>query len=87
MSIFGLFIALTQVDFVIIRLSADLIVGSYTTMRFLKNKEFSPRNYYEMEMHSACDLDTSKLNGSDSGGKGLGTFSIDEDMPVESGKI
>jgi len=38
MSVIGLFVALSQVDFMVIRLLADLIVNHYTTFFFLKGK-------------------------------------------------
>lgn len=38
MSVFGLFLAMTQVDFVMIRMVADLTVNVYTNMRFMRNK-------------------------------------------------
>jgi len=39
MSVIGMFVALTQVDFMIIRIVADLVVNSHTTYYFLRNKE------------------------------------------------
>lgn len=38
MSVFGLFLAMTQVDFVMIRMAADLTVNVYTNLRFMRNK-------------------------------------------------
>jgi hypothetical protein len=45
MSVFGLFLAMTQVDFVIIRMSADLTVNVYTTLKFMRNKVTSSERY------------------------------------------
>lgn len=49
MSVFGMFLAMTQIDFVLIRMMADLTVNSYTNMKFMRNKEFCPSKYYELE--------------------------------------
>jgi len=38
MGVFGLFLAMTQVDFVLIRMAADLTVNVYTNLRFMRNK-------------------------------------------------
>ena len=45
MSVFGLFLAMTQVDFVMIRMVADLTVNVYTNLRFMKNKVTCPEKY------------------------------------------
>jgi len=45
MSVFGLFLAMTQVDFVMIRMSADLTVNFYTNMRFMRNKVTCSERY------------------------------------------
>lgn len=44
-SVIGLFVALTQVDFLIIRLAADLLVNHYTTFYFLKHKVVDKERY------------------------------------------
>ena len=46
-SVIGLFVALTQVDFMLIRLLADIIVNHYTTRWFLKDKTHDPHKYDE----------------------------------------
>ena len=46
MSIFSIGLLMSQIDFLLIRLFADLIVNSFTTFKFLKNKEFNQRLYY-----------------------------------------
>lgn len=38
MSVIGMFVALTQIDFMLIRISADLLVNQYTTFWFLRGK-------------------------------------------------
>ena len=45
MSVIGMFVALTQVDFMIIRIIADLVVNSHTTYYFLRNKEVDVEQY------------------------------------------
>lgn len=46
MSVFGMMIALSQVDFVLIRMLADLNVNAYTNMKFMRDKEHNPARYY-----------------------------------------
>jgi hypothetical protein len=46
MSIFSIGLLMSQIDFLLIRLLADLIVNSFTTFKFLKHKEFNRRLYY-----------------------------------------
>lgn len=45
-SIIGLFVALTQVDFMLIRLLADWLVNHYTTKWFLRFKRVDSEAYY-----------------------------------------
>jgi hypothetical protein len=42
MSVIGMFVALTQVDFMLIRIAADLVVNSHTMYCFLRGKEVDP---------------------------------------------
>ena len=56
MSVLGLMIALSQVDFVLIRLIADLLVNTYTNMRFMKGKSYDPSNYYRVEEAQTLQL-------------------------------
>ena len=45
MSVFAIFLAMSQIDFVLIRMSADLTVNAYTTTKFLRDKTFCPDQY------------------------------------------
>lgn len=45
MSVIGMFVALTQVDFMLIRIAADLSVNQYTTYWFLRGKITDPVRY------------------------------------------
>lgn len=45
MSVLGMFVALSQVDFMFIRIAADLIVNAHTTYYFLRGKEVNPNMY------------------------------------------
>ena len=49
MGTIGLFVALTQVDFLLIRLVADLIVNHVTTAYFLRSKVVDPERYHLWE--------------------------------------
>lgn len=44
-SVIGLFVALTQVDFMFIRLGADMLVNHFTTFWFLRNKKVDANKY------------------------------------------
>lgn len=50
MSVFGMFLAMTQMDFVLIRMLADLTVNTYTNLKFMRFKEYSPAKYNDIEM-------------------------------------
>ena len=52
MSVFGMFLAMTQIDFVLIRMLADLTVNTYTNLKFMRHKEFSPDKYHDIEMQN-----------------------------------
>jgi len=61
MSVIGLFVALSQVDFMVIRLLADLLVNHYTTFFFLKGKVINLWRYNACNMPpdgSMCDGET-----------------------------
>ena len=45
MSVFSIFLAMSQIDFVLIRMVADLTVNAYTTTKFMRNKIFCPEKY------------------------------------------
>jgi hypothetical protein len=45
MSVFSIFLAMSQIDFVLIRTAADLIVNAYTTSKFMRNKTHCPEKY------------------------------------------
>jgi hypothetical protein len=46
MSIFSVGLLMSQIDFLLIRLAADLMVNTFTTFKFLTNKEVNRRLYY-----------------------------------------
>lgn len=52
MSVFGMFLAMTQIDFVLIRMMADLTVNTYTNLKFMRFKEYSPSKYNDIEMQT-----------------------------------
>jgi hypothetical protein len=45
MSVFSIFLAMSQIDFVLIRMIADLLINAYTTTKFMRNKTHCPRQY------------------------------------------
>lgn len=56
-SVIGLFVALTQVDFMLIRLLADVIVNHITTFYFLKDKIHDAAKYREKDTPALNDID------------------------------
>lgn len=60
MSVIGLFVALSQIDFMFIRLLADLIVNHITTLYFVKDKIVNP-TLYRQHMDSNNDQETSEM--------------------------
>jgi hypothetical protein len=84
MSVFGLFLAMTQVDFVMIRMSADLMVNFYTNLRFMRNKVTCQERYKrDMETElSVFNPDTVPMVHED----GKGMFTIDEDACEQDAK-
>ena len=58
MSVFGIFLAMSQIDFVLIRMVADLTVNAYTTTKFMRSKTFCPEQYRGM---SETDLDGKEM--------------------------
>ena len=50
-SCIGIHLILSQIDFVVIRLLTDLCVNVYTNSRLLRNKEYNPVKFREVEMH------------------------------------
>jgi hypothetical protein len=77
MSVFGMFLAMTQIDFVLIRMLADITVNSYTNMKFMRTKEHCRAKYYDIEMqsipHRTEPTEQSKMIGKP-------IFTIDEDQ-------
>lgn len=57
MSVFGMFLAMTQVDFVLIRMVADLTVNTYTQLKFMRNKEYSSDKYHDVELQAMTSGD------------------------------
>ena len=55
MSVFSVGLLMSQLDFLLIRLSADLLVNSYTTFKFLRGKEVNLRKYEEESHHCSGD--------------------------------
>jgi hypothetical protein len=54
MSIFSVGLLMSQIDFLLIRLVADLGVNTFTTFKFLKGKEVNSRMYEAEGNHSAA---------------------------------
>jgi hypothetical protein len=54
MSVIGMFVALTQIDFMFIRIAADLLVNSHTTYYFLRGKVVNPTLYNQWKHSQSC---------------------------------
>ncbi len=88
MGVFGLFLAMTQVDFVLIRMAADLTVNVYTNLRFMRNKIMCVERYkrdLETEL-TVFDNDTSPMVPS-SAANDRSVFTIDEESEDETSKV
>ena len=73
MSVFAIFLAMSQIDFVLIRMVADLTVNAYTTTKFIRHKTYCPVKYrkfceadLEMEHMNSATSETSVFSVSDS---------------------
>ena len=56
MSVFGIFLIFSQVDFLMVRACADLFVNGYTTTNFLKTKIYDPEKYRNIQTHDHKSL-------------------------------
>jgi len=63
MSVFSVGLLMSQVDFLLIRLFADLLVNTYTTFKFLRGKEVNRRKYEEESNH--CGRDATAMEMTD----------------------
>jgi len=61
MSIFSIGLLMSQIDFLLIRLLADLMVNTFTTFKFLNGKEVNRRMYYA-ESHLTRPDDAKETN-------------------------
>jgi hypothetical protein len=89
MSVIGMFVALTQVDFMFIRITADLIVNAHTTYYFLRGKEVNPELYNEWKNASSATTEAQCAPCLNRDGTDHAICSFDhelEDMDVESEK-
>jgi hypothetical protein len=88
MSVFGMFLAMTQMDFVLIRMLADLTVNTYTNLKFMRFKEYSPSKYNDIEMQNIRQVSPHPGNGNQTCGKGevdtSQLFCIEEDDGINS---
>lgn len=67
MSVFAIFLAMSQIDFVIIRTAADLLVNMYTTTKFLRNKTHCQQRYRVLseETHDEAGAELAALRPPD----------------------
>ena len=59
MGVFSIFLIMSQIDFVLIRMTADLMVNAYTTTKFMRNKTFCPIKY--QRYHDVGDTEMANL--------------------------
>jgi hypothetical protein len=59
MSVFAIFLAMSQIDFVLIRMTADLTVNAYTT-KFMRDKTFCTEQYRRSQQQGG-DLEMTKM--------------------------
>jgi len=83
MSVFGMFLAMTQIDFVLIRMLADLTVNTYTNLKFMRFKEYSPSKYHDIEMQNVPILhDSSQQQQSPSSSFDSSSTAATNTMPM-----
>jgi hypothetical protein len=64
-------------DFVLIRMLADLTVNTYTNLKFMRHKEYSSSKYNDIEMQAMNPPPQAKKPASPKG-----VFTIDEEDEV-----
>ena len=85
MGVFGLFLAMTQVDFVLIRMVADLTVNFYTNLRFMRNKVTCAERYRrDLETELSVLNPDSEMMIVPNSNRSL--FSIDEEHSTDGDK-
>ena len=62
MSVIGMFVALTQIDFMLIRIVADVLVNHYTTFWFLRGKKVDANKYEKWKKGQQEGLPTQESN-------------------------
>ena len=80
MSVFSIFLAMSQIDFVLIRMVADLTVNAYTTGKFLRGKTFCPEEYRKLSEPSETEM--SKMLPRMEEGKGQTHCITEDEIPV-----
>jgi hypothetical protein len=65
MSIFSVGLLMSQIDFLLIRLVADLAVNTFTTFKFLKGKEVNIRMYEAEGNHTSTHNNTNQSSTQD----------------------
>ena len=81
MSVFSIFLAMSQIDFVLIRMIADLLVNAYTTTKFIRNKTYCPDQYKHLSEVGSDSTEMASLRHDNAGlllAKDTGTR-IDDD--------
>ena len=73
MSVFAIFLAMSQIDFVLIRMCADLLVNAYTTTKFIRHKTYCPVKYKKL-----YEVDQEMVNMNKAGDETEGLFSVAE---------
>ena len=58
MSVFSIYLLMSQIDFLIIRAVADAIVNTYTTYRFLRGKKTNPTKYARWYARESAESDS-----------------------------
>ena len=76
-SVIGLFVALTQVDFLVIRMLADMIVNHFTTFWFLRHKSVDKTKY---RLYQTSDKDDVEISTD------LGDLELTDDCQSQTSK-
>lgn len=77
MGVFGIFLFFSQVDFLLIRLAADLIVSHYVTIRFMEQKRVDPVMYSrDREVGWCGEVSAKEVCGDESSPEGVQLLSL-----------
>ena len=80
MSIFSIYLLMSQLDFMLIRMLADSVVNIYTMHRFMRNKKVSRLKYKKQKTKTIAEIE-SEDESAETGTDSKTTANVDNYMP------